>query len=232
MVNTTKPSLGIIGLFRTLPEEDLAAVAQRCIFRNYRAGELIIDRHSESKDVFFVLSGKVRVVNYSLSGREITLVDLIEGAYFGELAAIDGHPRSASVEAIDDVVVASLSSDAFIDLIRTHSNVAMVTILNLVRIVRTATARIMDLSTLGANYRVMAELLREALSHSDDGMTSRISPIPIHSDVASKVSTTRETVARVISDLTRKGLVKKDKSGLDFTNLEKLEEIVEEVRGE
>ena len=58
--------------------------------------------------MFFIIQGTVRVVNYSLSGREITLDDLPEGYYFGELAALDGAPRSASVMALSDCLVAAL----------------------------------------------------------------------------------------------------------------------------
>jgi CRP-like cAMP-binding protein len=90
----------------------------------------------------------------------------------------------------------------------------------------------MDLSTLGANNRVHAELLRLAGSNIQDDNTARISPIPIHGDIASRVSTTRETVARVFSDLTREGTLKRDRDALIILDVEKLNDIVEQVRGE
>ena len=75
----------------------ISVTARDCGWKAYGAHEQIIDRQSETKDVFFVVEGKVRVVNYSVSGREITLDDIEAGGHFGELAAIDGLPRSASV---------------------------------------------------------------------------------------------------------------------------------------
>ena len=90
----------------------------------------------------------------------------------------------------------------------------------------------MDLSTLGANNRVHAELLRQARVVGTDENVARITPIPVHSDIASRVSTTRETVARVLNDLARKKLVERQKNALVILDVDRLEDMVEEVRGE
>ena len=101
----------------------------------------------------------------------------------------------------------------------------------LAQFVRVSTDRIMELSTLGAHNRVHSEILREARATADgDGNSARISPIPVHADIASRVSTTRETVARVLSDLAKQGLVKREKNALVVTDLKQLEQIVNEVR--
>lgn len=101
----------------------------------------------------------------------------------------------------------------------------------LARIVRSADERIMDLSTLAAINRVQAELLRQARAEEADGNAAVIEPIPIHSDIASRVSTTRETVARVLNDLARKGIVKRTRGGLMIRDLDRLRQMVEDVRG-
>ena len=102
----------------------------------------------------------------------------------------------------------------------------------LAKIVRASTKRIMDLSTLGANNRVHAEILRLAnlgLRHDNN---ATISPFPIHGDIASRVSTTRETVNRVFSDLSRKGIVKRSKNDLVILDLARLIKMIELVGGE
>ena len=53
------------------------------------------------------------MVNYSLSGREVTVDDREGGAYFGELAALDGEPRSTNIVALEETVAASLSQEVF-----------------------------------------------------------------------------------------------------------------------
>ncbi|MEL0019630.1 MAG: Crp/Fnr family transcriptional regulator, partial [Rickettsiales bacterium] len=194
--------------------------------------EQVIDRQSDSCDLYFIVEGRARVVNYSLSGREVTFDDREGGQYFGELAALDGEPRSANVVALENTVVACLSREGFHELLMDYPQVAVKILMNLAKIVRISTDRIMDLSTLGANNRVHAELLRLAKPGMKDDNTAVISPIPIHGDIASRVSTTRETVARVFSDLTREGILQRDRDALIILDVDHLTEIVEQVRGE
>ena len=225
-------SLKNIRLLAELDDSEQAVVEKNCRWKAYDAGEQIIDQHSDSRDIFFVVEGRVRVVNYSLSGREITFDDLDAGSHFGELAAIDGLPRSASVMALDNARIASLPAEQFQEIILEHPNIALKLMKHLAHLVRTSTSRIMDLSTLGANNRIHADLLRMGRKVSGEGSSASISPIPVHSDIASRVSTTRETVARVMNDLARKGIVERKKDSLLIKDIDILEEMVEDVRGE
>ena len=225
-------TLAGIDLLADLDEAVRINLEKACGWKRYSAGEQIIDRQSESRDVFFVVEGRVRVVIYSMSGREITLDDVASGGHFGELAALDGAPRSASVMALEPCMVASLPPDQFLDLLGMSSDASYKVMRDLARIVRTATDRIMDLSTLAANNRVQAELLRQARTNMTGDNQAQISPIPIHADIAGRVSTTRETVARVMSDLSRQGVLSRGKSALDVPDVDRLAAMVEEVRGE
>ena len=103
----------------------------------------------------------------------------------------------------------------------------------LTSIVRHATDRIMELSTLGANNRVHAELLRQARAVGRDNSGKVVlRPIPVHSDIASRVSTTRETVARVLNELARGHIIRRERDALVVLDLTRLKALVEEVRGE
>lgn len=230
MTAKTPDSLNGITLLAELTADRREAVAKLCRWKRYGAGEQIIDRQSETRDVFFVVSGRARVVIYSISGREVTLDDIEAGGFFGELAALDGAPRSASVMAITDCLVAALPPEAFMRVICDNASVAVQVLSRLAAVVRAATDRIVDLSTLGANNRVQAEILRRAQeARTDDGNRAVIRPIPIHSEVASRVSTTRETVARVLNDLARKGIVRRDRDALIVEDLGRLEVMVADV---
>lgn len=227
----SETSLAGIGLIETLKPADLAAVGRACRFKRYAPQEQIFDRGSRSSDVFFLVEGKVRIVNYSLSGREITFDELGAGACFGEIAALDGRPRSTSVMAVEDSLVAALPRSVFLDILAHHPAIALRVMLRLAQIVRDADDRIMDLSTLAAQNRVQAEILRQARNDLTDRDTARIHPIPLHADIASRVSTTRETVARTMNDLARKGIVKRTKDALFVRSLSRLASLVDEVRG-
>lgn len=232
MTDSEPASLKNIPLLAELPDKALKELAKRCSWRNFRPTEQVIDRQSDSCDLYFIVEGRARVVNYSLSGREVTFDDREGGQYFGELAALDGEPRSANVVALEETVVACLSQEGFHELLVSYPQVALRLLQNMAKIVRVSTDRIMDLSTLGANNRVHAELLRLAKPGLKENNTAEISPIPIHGDIASRVSTTRETVARVFSDLTREGILKRERDALVILDVDQLNDIVEQVRGE
>jgi CRP/FNR family transcriptional regulator, cyclic AMP receptor protein len=233
MAHGSEPgTLSGIALLKDLPAGERQRIEQVCRWRRYSADEQIVDRQADSSDLCFVVEGRVRVVNYSASGREITLDEIASGEYFGELAAIDGQPRSASVMALKGTHIATLSRDQFRALVETHPKLGFQVMERLASMVRHSTERIMDLSTVAANNRVLAELLREARENMKGDNEAKISPIPVHGDIASRVSTTRETVARVLGDLTRQGLVVRTKDSLVIRDVARVVRMVEDVRGE
>ncbi len=211
---------------------DLVELEKNSRYRRFSAGEQIFDRHAPTNDVFFVVRSRVRVVNYSLSGREITLDDILMGGHFGDLAAIDGKPRSASVMAATDCVIVAVPAKDFLRALEKHPGMALKVMRNLSHLLRSSTERIMGLSTLGANNRVHAELLRQAKANMNGENQAVLTPNPVHGELASRVSTTRETAARVMNDLARKGIVKRTKDALVVRDVDRLSHMVEEVRGE
>ena len=232
-------------ILATAPQHDLSNIvaltgladAERrdfemsCRWRRFAAGEQILDQQEESQNVYFITQGRVRVVNFTLQGKEVTLDDLCEGDYFGELAAFDGRPRSSSVVALEESDIAKMSPERFLKLINKYPQVALRVLRNMASTIRNSNERIVDLSTLGANNRVHGELLRQARNGRRENNTSTIEPIPVHADMASRASTTRETVARVVSELTKMGILKREENALLVCDFGRLEEMVEEVRG-
>jgi len=232
MANETVATLDGVPLLKDLSQKERDDLVRQCRFRRYAEGEHIIDGQSGGRDVFFVVAGMVRVVNYSPSGREVAFDDIPAGNFFGELAALDGGPRSAFVQAqAPGATAAAMPHEVFTDLLLRHPKIGLDIMKRLARVIRFSTERIMDLSTVGANNRVHAELLRLAQAAGHDGNSSIISPIPHHADIASRVSTTRETVARVFSELTRAGMLERGKSALVVRDLARLTELVEDLRG-
>ena len=100
----------------------------------------------------------------------------------------------------------------------------------LVTSVRELTERVFDLSTLGVQNRVHAELLRLARQAGVKGNTVSIDPAPKHSDIASQVSTYREQVTREMSAMVKQGLIQRAGGALLIPDVERLERIVAEVR--
>ena len=99
--------------FKDLSLADLEVVAKVCHWHRYKAREEIVRYHNDSNSVFMITQGEVRVNYYSMSGKEVILCDLSSGEIFGELTAIDGESRSASVAARTSALLASISSSDF-----------------------------------------------------------------------------------------------------------------------
>lgn len=233
MTDQIGKSLAGIALFRDLGPAEVAAIEKRCRWHRYGAEEPVLDRLSDNRDVFLVVEGLVRIVNYSLSGREIAYATVGPSGYFGELAAIDGGPRSASVLAVEDCLLASITPQAFKAIMVDHPNIATEVLQRLARIIRTCDDRILDLSTLRAVQRVYVELLRLATPSPLDPNSFLIRPMPTHKDIAAWAGTTRETVARVMSHLAEGKIVERKDRALyirDKARLEHLAEVLDPER--
>jgi CRP-like cAMP-binding protein len=233
MPNEVQPSsLGLrrVALLEGLAPERLDALARECAWRAYAPDKQIISRESDDRDFYLIVSGRVRVTTYSAGGRQVTFRDLDAGDCFGEVAAVDGAPRSADVFALDRALLASLPPAAFWRLLRAEPLVAERVLRRLAGLVRELSERVIDLSTLNVQNRIHAELLRLAREAGVSGNAARIDPAPKHADLASRVSTYREQVTRELSGLVKLGILERGDQALVVRDVAALERLVAEVR--
>ncbi len=220
-------TLAGIELFEDLGEADRRAIETKCRWRRCKKGEHVLDHGSESREVFFIVRGAVNVVNVSPAGRDVTFAAIEAGGMFGELSAIDGKPRSASVVAGEETLLAVMPSRSFVELLQNHATIAFRLLQRLTKMVRAGDLRIMELSTLAASHRVYAELLRMAVPDAAVAGRWVVRPLPPLREIASRISTTRETVARALSQLYADGLVKRSGRVLYITDRDKLQAFVQ-----
>ena len=102
----------------------------------------------------------------------------------------------------------------------------------LVMKIRALTTRVYEFSTLAVSNRIQAELLRLASMAARDGKCVRISPVPTHTEIASRVSTHREAVTRELTRLSRIGLIERERNALLVKDVERVAEIVHAATGE
>lgn len=215
-----------VKLLAELDDQLLASLASRMRHRNVAAGALVFQEEDDARHVFFVVAGRVRVTLFARSGREVTFRDLHTGEMFGELAVIDGRPRSAHVVAKDDTVLATLGADEFRAMLRERPDFAMAVLRQLTTLVRALSQRVYEFSS-PVPIRVCAELYRLAeLARQHDGAV-RIAPSPKHADIAGRINTNREAVSRTISDLVRRGIVRKGRGELLVLQLDQLRELAD-----
>jgi len=228
-----RSSLGLqqIALLQGLPAERLDRLAQCCQWRSLPAGTPVLLRSERKTDVHFLVSGALRVTSYAANGRQVTFRDPQEGEHFGDISAIDGQPRSADVVTLKPSVVASLDREDFLALLRDEAVVAERVMRGLAALVRQLSDRVIDLSTLGVQNRVHAELLRLARLAGVVDNRSRLEPVPTHAELAGRISTNREQVTRELNALRREGLLAKDGKALVVPDVARLAGLVAEVRG-
>jgi CRP/FNR family transcriptional regulator, cyclic AMP receptor protein len=230
-VQRSSLALRHIALLEGLSQERLDDLAQRCLWQSIPAATSLLLRSEEKSDVYFLVSGQLRVTTYSPNGRQVTFRDSNEGEYFGDLSAIDGKPRSADVVTLKPSVVASLDRVAFLALLRDEPIIAERVMRGLVALVRQLSERVIDLSTMGVQNRVHAELLRLARAAGVADNQARLQPAPTHSELASQVSTNREQVTRELNALRREGVLARDGKALVVVDARRLAAKVAAVRG-
>lgn len=103
--------LAQIPFFNELEHKYVEMLSQKMQIQKARKGSLIISEGDESKKMYFIIDGTVNIFRKNYKGRIENICELTAPNYFGEMSIIDGGPRSASVEAKTDVILAELKWD-------------------------------------------------------------------------------------------------------------------------
>jgi CRP-like cAMP-binding protein len=105
--------LGRTPLFGSLDEADRRAVADEMREVAFEPSQVIFARGDAGREIYLVVSGRVRLSVLTAEGRELSFAHAESGAIFGEIAMFDGGPRSADATAVSKVTALSLSKPAF-----------------------------------------------------------------------------------------------------------------------
>jgi uncharacterized membrane protein len=98
-----------VSFFELLDHADLEELAGSLVERNFKAGELVIEKGEAGNEMYIVASGHLNIHIPGEESRRISLRDITRGECFGELAVFDRQPRAASVVATTDAVLLELS---------------------------------------------------------------------------------------------------------------------------
>ncbi len=218
-----------IALFADLSEDELGRIADRCRWLDCAAGRQIIDHLDETTDCFLIARGSVRVIVNSAAGKEITFRDIGAGEVVGELSALDGRPRSASVVALTDARIARLSSTDLWEVLQRNPYASAVLIRRLTALVRQMSERVVAISAMPVGPRVQAELLRLALEVGVTDNRAVILGAPTHAEIASRVAARREAVTREFSRLADAGVIDRRGRDLIVTDVAALRSSVEAI---
>ncbi len=207
--------------FRTFDSDTCKVLDRQCIWLRTTAGAWILDQSANDRDVYFIMSGQLRAV-YNIARQDLIFNDMNAGSIFGEMAAIDGAPRAASVFAIVDSVVAKMPAQIFVETMFSHRPLCEAVVKTLIERLRAMSGRVSELGALNVRSRVHAELLRLARRDREDPRRAIIVTPPNQSELAARINTRRETVSREINAMERNGLIERRRGAIVITDVFKL----------
>jgi CRP-like cAMP-binding protein len=207
-------STGHTPFLRQLGPNDADALVGRARRRSIPRSQAILRAGAAGDDAVLVLSGRVKLVAYGADEREVVLAIRGAGELVGEMAALGGQRRTATVIAVDDVEVGILTAEDLRAFLLEHPDAMLVLMRMLVRRLTEASRDVVDLSTQDSIGRVAKRLLELSADHGtpvDGGAGGiRIQLSLTQDELASWTGATRETVSRALRLMRQLGWVTTD----------------------
>jgi CRP/FNR family cyclic AMP-dependent transcriptional regulator len=184
--------------------------------RRFKRGEVLFHIGDPGDALFVIVSGEVKISLPSDTGEEAILATLGPGEVFGELALLDGSPRSASASALVATETVVLPRERFRELIATEAGVRDALLASIAGELRRLTTHVEELHFLDITGRLAARLVRLAneggTALPDGGIRLRTNLT--QGDLAAMVGCTRQSVNKLLGQFTDDGLVRQDREGI------------------
>jgi len=197
-----------IPLLRSLSPEAFEKLTRLVQLSYVMRGQTVIRKGNKDDNLYFLLIGRLQAIDLTEDGREVGLNFLVSGDYFGELSVIDGLPRSATVVATENALIAVLSRSHALDLIYNNPSIVEQILKKLTGSIRQASNYRGILAIPNAFHRVFA-LLNQMIITAPGGLVV-INNMPTQKEIAIMVNTSRETVSRALHYLIEEKIVEKD----------------------
>jgi CRP-like cAMP-binding protein len=190
------------GLFGSLEEKARRDIAACAMPRSFTAGESICRLGDRGDSMMAVVVGTVRISRPTSRGKEIILADLGSGELFGEIALLDGKPRSANVVALTNCELMILERRNLIPFLERNPAACMKLMEILCARIRRSDERMSDI----AFFNLPIRLAKTLLNYQPDvraGVKLSLS----QSELAEMAGGTREKVNRCLRDWQRQGII-------------------------
>jgi len=189
-------------LLRSVPAEDLKALADASRLRSFRRGQIVFTTSDPGDTVIVVVSGRVKVTVRSADGGELTLAIILPGGLLGELGVVDGGPRSADAETVEESQLLLIPRDAIRDICARVPAAAQALTNSIAATLRRLTEATADLVFLDLPRRVAKILLSQP--RGDDGVIRfRMS----QEELAHQAGSTRQSVNAALRGFERRGWI-------------------------
>ncbi|MGW5743936.1 Crp/Fnr family transcriptional regulator [Amycolatopsis sp. NPDC003861] len=194
-------------LLAYLADADREYLLARGTRRRFRANALVLMEGDPSDHVHVLVSGWVRVSTIVEDGREVLFGLRGPGEVLGDLAAVTGRPRSASVRAIEPCTVFQLTGAEFVDVLQARPAIAIATIKTVAARLRNAESARIDAAAFDVSRRVAVVLVRLAEERGRTVPEGVVVDALSQEDIAAQIGAARRTVARALRVLRERGIV-------------------------
>ena len=196
-----------VPLFSTLTDEEFNLLQHVFILRSYQRNQIIFLEEDTGNYMYLVLTGKVKVAKSSSGGKETILAIHKSGDFFGEMSLLDGKTEPATVSAMEDAKIISVSGSDFHKYLM-HNEKVLLQIINVLCARLRQVWQTQSLSSSKADSRIRMGIYQLAQKHGVQDAQGMIIDLKItHQELAEMVGTSRETVTRVIAQLREKGII-------------------------
>ena len=193
-------------LFGAIPGPLRQAIAQEMRDARYRAGQMIFERGDPGNFIYLVIEGRVRLSVSTAEGRELSFAHATAGDIFGEIAALDGSPRSAGASALTDLKLKTLGAATLHRLIAAHPELSKSTIEFLCGRLREVSDHLEDVALFSVENRLARFLLHE-LSVRQSGNAARFRLGMSQGELALLVGASRPKVNTALARLEAFGAI-------------------------
>jgi CRP/FNR family transcriptional regulator, cyclic AMP receptor protein len=225
-VDFAAEALGRCRLFAGMGEPSLQAIARTLRARRFRRGEVLFHEGDPGDALFVVASGAVKVVVPSEDGEEAILATLRRGDFLGELALLDGAPRSASAIALEPTEALTLPREQFRALVAGEPAIRDALLAAVAGELRRLTTHVAELHFLDLTGRLAARLARLADEHGERQPNGEIrldAPLT-QSDLAAMIGATRQSVNKLLGEFEADGLLRMERDSIVVPDLARLSE--------
>ncbi|GIQ70195.1 catabolite gene activator [Xylanibacillus composti] len=211
-----------VPLFQQLKPEQLAHIAEISTRASYKPGTILFHENDPGNVFYIVASGSVKIYTSSSSGEEKILTTFKAGDSFGELALIDGKPRSASAQTLETSTLYSIQARDFLAVLRQHFEISLGIMQELSKRLRDTNQHVHDLTFLDARTRLVKNLIILAnRSGIRNGNTIQIKMMLNYDELSRMAGVQKNVLTEVIREFEQKGLltVHPDSFTLDLSKL-------------
>jgi CRP/FNR family transcriptional regulator len=203
-----------------LDKELLAYLAQYTRLLSFAAEEIIVREGQACDGLYIIQSGRAKIYKNSPRGREMIINVIDDGGSFNEVPVFDQSENPANVSAIIDTTLWLINAEALRKVISNNPEVSKQIIMNLTQNLRMLVGKVAELSF----YTVTARLAKLLFTLEEEELEGDLDERLTQDDLASRIGTVREVVARSLKELEKSGAIDVQRGKIKILNRELLDD--------